>query len=145
MKKLLCALIFCLSFSYTFAWIVQTRVDEFGDLTEQKELFLTTENKTLSISENDFGYILVVGLQNKTNSPRKSIEGIVRVKIDNSQPFELINSLIFFGYGFASLITEEQLNLFANGKIAKFYIPELSQTERFDLTGLEDAIKRAGW
>ena len=147
MKKLLCALIFCLSFISAFAWTVGDIRDEFGDPTGKKELFLKSANKTIVIRENNSSYILAVE-QNGRINPVEKVEGVVRIKVDNSQPFELINPLIFYGYGFVGGMTKEQLNLLANGNIIKLSIPDqigASNTERFNLTGLKEAIRKANW
>lgn len=145
MKKLLCALIFCLSFISAFAWEVIDARDEFGDLTGKKQIVHGRGNRGIVIQQDESQtYLFAVSLGG--NILGQNIE-IVRVKIDNSEPFEL-KCIVYYGHGFGGYIDKEYLNLFANGKVIKFSIPDqngLYNLERFDLTGLKEAIKEAKW
>lgn len=145
MKKLLCILLFCLSFTCTFSWMVNDVRDEFGDKTGEKEIILIGKNKEMSIRKIFDSKYAICYVDGNKNFIEKREEQIVKVKIDNLKSFKLKRARVYYDYGFIGIITSQELNLLANGKIAKFSMPQSDGTYciiRADLTGLKSLIKK---
>lgn len=148
MKKLLCILLFCLSFTYTFSWMVDDIRDEFGDKTGEKEVILISKNKVMSIRKIFDSRYAICYIDGNKNFIEEKKEQIVKVKIDNLKSFKLKRTRAYYDYGFIGMITSQELNLLANGKIAKFSMPQYDGTHCIiivDLTGLKSSIKKTKW
>lgn len=143
MKKLLCTLIFCLSFISAFAWRVDPVIDEFGDLTNQKALRYIDkkENILIKISKTEDKNYELIFISGNDFFSYSSIENILKLKIDNSKPMEFTG--VFYEKGFLINLNKKQLDIISNGKIAKFSIPSETKgyvLKRIDLGNIKELV-----
>lgn len=134
MKKLLCVLIFCLSFTCAFSWEIIVLKDEFGDSTGEKALIHKVGTTSMSLSDIKGYDRFILAVKTTSGKAVSETSGIVKAKIDKSKPFAL-NCKILHGWGFITDISREQLYLIANGKEIKFAI--LNERRSYDVITID--------
>lgn len=136
MKKFILVLVFCLNFIYAFGnyWRIEKNIN-----TGSKVALCLFKDKGIVFLKMEDGVYAVIVISSHQILPNTKQ---VKVEIDNKETFEIYVRLTREDNmdAFTAYLNENEYNKFLNGRVVKFYTPNLVggyDVDKFSISGLK--------